>query len=80
MTQEKQLMLLNDSTHSYDYVKACILKYVHPYSFIQAEQLVIIAHNTGRASIKVSDDILDLIKIQEDLESKGLKTEIIPCM
>jgi ATP-dependent Clp protease adapter protein ClpS len=77
MTQEKQLMLLNDSVHSYDYVKACILKYVHPFSFIQAEQLVTIAHHTGRASIKVSDDILDLIKIQEDLESKGLKTEII---
>jgi ATP-dependent Clp protease adapter protein ClpS len=77
MTQEKQLMLLNDSIHSYDYVKACILKYVHPFSFIQAEQLVTIAHYTGKASIKVSDDILDLIKIQEDLESKGLKTEII---
>lgn len=79
MTQEKQLMLLNDSTHSYDYVKACLLKYVHPYAFIQAEQLVVIAHNTGRASIKVSDNIVTLVKIQEQLENKGLKTEIVPC-
>ena len=80
MTQEKQLMLLNDSTHSYDYVKACLLMYVHPFSFIQAEQLVVIAHNTGRASIKVSDDIITLVNIQKELENKGLKTEIIPCM
>lgn len=79
MTQEKQLMLLNDSTHSYDYVKACLLKYVHPYAFEQVEQLVIIAHNKGKASVKVSDDIVTLVKIQEQLENKGLKTEIVPC-
>jgi ATP-dependent Clp protease adapter protein ClpS len=75
MTSEKQLILFNDSEHNFDYVYATLLKEVHPYAFQQAEQLVTIAHYTGKASIK-EGDIMELIEIQEKLFKYGLKTEI----
>lgn len=76
MTSEKQLILFNDSEHSFDYVYSTLLKEVHPFRFTQAEQLVLIAHHVGKASIK-EGDIMDLLKIQERLDKYGLKTEII---
>lgn len=75
MTQEKQLMLFNDSEHGFDYVRASLIRCCK-HDMIQAEQCVIIAHNVGKVSIK-QGDIMDLLAIQEKLEKLGLKTELI---
>ena len=75
-TNLKKLILFNDDDHSYDYVRACLIKYCN-HSYEQAEQCIIIANNTGKVQIKSNNDFLTLLEIQENLYNKKLKTEII---
>lgn len=75
MTSEKQLVLFNDSEHSYDYVRASLIRFCR-HEFFQAEQCIVIANNVGKCTVK-QGDIMDLLSIQENLEKLGLKTELI---
>ena len=75
MTSEKHLVLFNDSEHSYDYVRASLIRFCK-HEFYQAEQCIVIANNVGKCTVK-EGDIMDLITIQESLEKLGLKTELI---
>jgi hypothetical protein len=43
---------------------------------IQAESCCMIAQNVGKCHIK-SGDILDILEVQEKLELRNIKTEII---
>lgn len=75
MTSEKHLVLFNDNEHSYDYVRASLIRYCK-HEFFQAEQCIVIANNVGKCTVK-QGDIMDLITIQNNLEKLGLKTELI---
>lgn len=75
MTQRKHIVLFNDNKHDFNYVRACLVRYCN-HTFEQAEQCVIIAHNVGKVSIKVSDDIVKLVSINNALEEKGLTTKL----
>lgn len=76
MKNQKELILFNDEEHSYDYVRACLIRYCE-HTYEQAEQCIIIANNTGKVKVKSSEDFLKLIEIQSNLENRNLKTEII---
>lgn len=76
MKNQKELILFNDDEHSYDYVRACLIKYCN-HTYEQAEQCIIIANNAGKVKVKSSEDFLKLIEIQSNLENRNLKTEII---
>lgn len=70
-----KLYLLNDNANSFNYVYATLMGDLMMLP-IQAESCCQIAHNVGRCHIKTGD-ILDLIKIQEKLEKRDIKTEIV---
>jgi len=76
MNDEKthKLVLFNDSTHDYDYVKACLIKHCK-HNPLQAEQCTLIVDNIGKCTVK-EGNILDMIEIKTCLEELELITEI----
>lgn len=70
-----KLYLIDDNVNSFNYVYATLMKDLKMLP-IQAESCCQIAHNVGKCHIK-SGDVLDLIAIQEKLERKNIKTEIV---
>jgi len=70
-----ELVLYNDKENSYMKVKACLIRYCEHLP-IQAEQCTLIAHNTGKCSIKTGD-FMELFEIKSQLEQHNLTVELI---
>lgn len=75
MTSQRQLVLINDDEHDFNYVRASLIRHCK-HEFLQAEQCVIIAHNNKECVVK-EGDVMDLISMQEKLTTLGLKTKLI---
>lgn len=71
---ESHLYLLNDNEHTFQYVYAALMK-VLGHMPTQAEQCCLIAHNVGKANIKIGD-IMEVQKLKEELAEYKIKTEI----
>ena len=67
------LYLIDDNENSFNYVYAALIKYAH-HQPIQAEQCCLITNETGKCHIK-QGDVLELLKIQENLADAGLTIE-----
>ena len=68
------LYIYNDSSHSFNYVWACLME-VLGHQPLQAEQCCLIAHNNNKAHVK-SGDIVELLEFEKKLTEKGLKVEL----
>jgi len=71
---ESHLYLLDDNEHTFQYVYAALMK-VLGHMPTQAEQCCLIAHNVGKAHIKVGD-IMEVQKLKKELAEYEIKTEI----
>jgi ATP-dependent Clp protease adaptor protein ClpS len=69
-----KIILLNDSTNTYQYVMACLIRFCK-HDKEQAEQCVLIAHNNGLCDV-FSDTFNNVFDTASLLESKGLKLKI----
>jgi len=69
-----KLNIYNDDVNSYEYIIACLIKFCQ-HEPIQAEQCAVIAHNTGKCSVKTGT-FDDLFEIQNDLSNMDIITEI----
>lgn len=69
-----KIILLNDSSNTYQYVMACLIKFCK-HQPEQAEQCALIAHNNGKCDV-FSDTYNNVFDTASLLESKGLKLKI----
>ena len=63
-TKTHKLVLYNDHTNDFLYVTACLIRYCN-HEPTQAEQCAIIAHNSGKCSVKsfsFNNTILSIIE------------------
>ena len=70
----KSLVLLNDDFNDFDYVIDCLVL-VCNYSSLQAEQLAILTHYTGKSIIK-KGSFIEMMNLKKDLTLYGLDLEI----
>lgn len=69
-----QLIVFNDDVNSFDWVIDCFCKYLE-HTPEQAEQLALIIHSKGKASVKRGTEE-ELIPYKTALDDAGLTTEI----
>lgn len=69
-----KLVLHNDSDNSYLKIKASLIRFCD-HEGIQAEQCTVIAHNTGKVTIK-EGDFMDLLKIKNKFEEHNINVEL----
>lgn len=74
MKDTHKLMLYNDDHNDYLHVMACLVKYCS-HARDQAEQCVIITHNTGKCDIK-HGNFLDMFELKSELDQVNLKVEL----
>ena len=76
LPEDHKLILYNDSTHSFGYVIACLIKYCghEPH---QAEQCAIIADLVGKCTVK-HGCWAQIETVKESLESLDLKVKMEP--
>ncbi len=73
---ECHLYLFNDDVHSFEFVYAALNEVLHKsHNLIQIEQIIWIAHNTGKAHVKMGS-WEELYPIQEFLDKKELIVEL----
>lgn len=70
-----QLILYNDDHNSFEYVIQAMVE-VCGHDAVQAEQCAVIAHFTGSCDIRRGDRSM-LARMSRDLQTRGLKVEII---
>lgn len=70
-----KLVLHNDKENSYMKVQACLIRYCEHLP-MQAEQCTLIAHNTGKCTVKTGD-FMELFEMKSQLEQHNLKVELI---
>lgn len=70
-----QLILYNDDHNSFEHVIRAMVE-VCGHDSVQAEQCAVIAHFTGRCDIRRGDRPV-LTRMSSDLQTRGLKVEII---
>jgi ATP-dependent Clp protease adaptor protein ClpS len=73
-TKTHKLVLYNDHTNDFLYVTACLIRYCN-HEPTQAEQCAIIAHNSGKCSVK-SGDYLEMLELKTNFEELSIKTDI----
>ena len=69
-----KLTIYNDDVNSYEYIIACLIRFCK-HEPIQAEQCAVIAHNTGRCTVKTGN-FNDIFEIHKDLKDMDILTEI----
>ena len=69
-----KLTIYNDDVNSYEYIMACLIRFCK-HEPIQAEQCAVIAHNTGRCTVKTGN-FNDIFEIHKDLKEMDILTEI----
>ena len=73
-TKTHRLTMHNDNVHTFSYITACIIKFCK-HDPLQAEQCVMIAHNTGQCDIKLGN-YLDIVELQLNFDRTNIKTEV----
>ena len=73
-TKNRNLILYNDSTNTFDYVINCLIE-VCEHDIIQAEQCAFITHYKGKCDVK-KGDYKSLKPMRSILIDKGLKATI----
>jgi ATP-dependent Clp protease adaptor protein ClpS len=74
-TKTHKVNIINDESNSFPYVAACLIKFCD-HEPMQAEQCAVIAHHTGKCTVKTGtfDDMydlksrFDLVAIQSEIE------------
>ncbi len=74
INKDRNLILYNDSTNTFDYVINCLIE-VCDHDIIQAEQCAFITHYKGKCDIK-KGDYKSLKPMRTILIDKGLKATI----
>jgi ATP-dependent Clp protease adaptor protein ClpS len=69
-----KLTIYNDDVNSYEYIMACLIRFCK-HEPIQAEQCAMIAHNTGRCTVKTGN-FNDIFEMHKDLKNMDILTEI----
>ena len=69
-----KLTIYNDDVNSYEYIMACLIRFCK-HEQIQAEQCAMIAHNTGRCTVKTGN-FNDIFEMHKDLKNMDILTEI----
>jgi len=69
-----KLTIYNDDVNSYEYIIACLIRFCK-HEPIQAEQCAVIAHNTGRCTVKTGN-FNDIFEMHKDLKEMDILTEI----
>lgn len=69
-----KLILFNDDKNSFEYVIKSLMD-LCAFENTQAEQIAIIAHFKGKATVKTGDKLL-IASLKEQLEEAGLIVEI----
>jgi len=69
-----KLTIYNDDANSYEYIIACLIRFCN-HEPIQAEQCAVIAHNTGRCTVKTGN-FNDIYEMHTDLKDMDILTEI----
>ena len=69
-----KLVIYNDDVNSYDYIMACLIR-VCNHERLQAEQCAVIAHNTGKCTVK-SGDYMEMFEIKGTFDDLDIKSEI----
>jgi len=72
--KERQLVLYNDDHNTFDWVIECLIS-ILGYSSTRAEQLTLIVHFKGKATIK-SGSFEELSPYKDSLNDKGLNSVI----
>jgi ATP-dependent Clp protease adaptor protein ClpS len=68
------IVIFNDDWNTFEHVINCLIKYCN-HTVIQAEQLSLIIHNTGKARVKEGEHST-LLPIHEALVEQGLGSTI----
>lgn len=71
---EYQVVIFNDPVNTFEHVMDCLIKYCK-HAPEQAEQCTLIAHHTGKCSVK-KGEYLKLEPVCSALLEKGLTAEI----
>jgi ATP-dependent Clp protease adaptor protein ClpS len=69
-----KLVIYNDDLNSYDYIMACLIRFCD-HERLQAEQCAVVAHNTGRCTVK-SGDYMEMFQIKANFDGLDIKSEI----
>jgi ATP-dependent Clp protease adaptor protein ClpS len=69
-----QLIVFNDDVNSFDWVIRSFIQVLR-YSMVQAEQLALIIHNKGKATVK-SGEKAELLLLREGLIDRGLSAVV----
>jgi ATP-dependent Clp protease adaptor protein ClpS len=69
-----QLIVYNDDVNTFDWVIECFMKVLH-HSSVQAEQLAIIIHTKGKATVKTGPKE-ELLPPCEALAARGLSAVV----
>jgi len=69
-----KLVIYNDDINSYDYITACLIRFCN-HNPLQAEQCAVVAHNTGRCTVK-SGDYMEMFEIKGNFDDLDIKSEI----
>jgi len=73
---ECHLYLFNDDIHSFEYVFRALMEVLDKtHSLVQIEQIIMIAHNNGKAHVKMGSWD-DLYPMQQKLDAKELIVEL----
>lgn len=75
LNKSYSIILYNDEYNSIDYVVLCLIE-VLGYGTVQAEQLVTIVHNTGKAKVKTGE-LNELKSLKQGLVDRGLSANIV---
>lgn len=71
---QAELLIFNDEVNTFDWVIKCLVE-VCNHSFEQAEQLSLIAHFKGKATVK-TDDWSVVKPMKDSLVDRGLSAEV----
>lgn len=69
-----KLVIYNDDVNSYDYIMACLIRFCN-HERLQAEQCALVAHNTGRCTVKTGDYI-EMYELKNNFDDLDIKSEI----
>jgi ATP-dependent Clp protease adaptor protein ClpS len=72
--KKRQIFVFNDEVNSFEHVIECFIK-ILGHSPEQSEQLAMIIHNNGKASVKNGDEAT-LHPLCKKLKKEGLSAEI----
>jgi ATP-dependent Clp protease adapter protein ClpS len=72
---QSKLFLFNDEVNEFSYVVDCLIE-TCLFDELQAEQLTLLAHQTGKSNIKIGSR-QELQKISNQLTDMGLSTAIL---